>query len=90
MSLLADIKADLRITGSAHDALLQSIIDEVMSECMAAFDYPEGFDIENALHARRGVRLLVAQDFEGAPEKRGVIVEQARALWRLDALMGAE
>ncbi|WP_412479909.1 head-tail connector protein [Azonexus sp. IMCC34839] len=89
MSLLDDVKADLRIDDDDSDDHLVSMIEEIKSECLASFDYPEGFDPELSPRARRGIRLLVQQDFEGDPYSRDTVLAQARAIWRLDAILGA-
>ena len=77
MTALADVKAALRVTHDADDALLTRLIGSAMRECMAFMDdgtLPAvpgaAADVEIPEDVFQAVVLMVSADYDASPEKR--------------------
>ena len=77
MTALADVKAALRVTHDADDALLTRLIGSAVRECLAFMDNgalpavpgpAEDVDIPEDVF--QAVVLMVSADYDSSPEKR--------------------
>lgn len=89
MAILDDVKASLRIDGTADDALLARLIVSASNEC-AEYVYGEVPDYlaadavddpQTVPVLKQGIILMVQSDYEGDPTKRNEYLTVAKALW---------
>jgi hypothetical protein len=89
MTVLADVKAALRITNADSDVLLTRLIDSAAREC-AQFIYgsvPNYLDVDaqddplTVPDLLQGIVLMVQADYDGDPVKRNAYRDAALSLW---------
>ena len=89
MTVLADVKATLRITDSDSDVLVTRLIDSAAREC-AQFIYgsvPNYLDVDapddplTVPDLLQGIVLMVQADYDGDPVKRNAYRDAALSLW---------
>jgi hypothetical protein len=89
MTVLADVKAALRITNADSDVLLTRLIDSAAREC-AQFIYgsvPNYLDVDaqddplTVPDLLQGIALMVQADYDGDPVKRNAYRDAALNLW---------
>lgn len=89
MAILDDVKASLRIDGTADDALLTRLIVSASNEC-AEYVYGEVPDYlaadavddpQTVPVLKQGIILIVQSDYEGDPTRRNEYLAVAKTLW---------
>ena len=89
MTVLADVKAALRVTHTDDDALITRLIDSASQECAlylygAVPDYTATgapADPQTVPALLNGIIVMVQGDYDGDPAKRGDYVAAARGAW---------
>ena len=89
MTILADVKASLRIGHSDDDTLLNTLILSASQEC-AQYVYGQvpDYTAQGAVPdpqtrpmMKQGIILMVQADYEGDPTKRDEYLATAKSLW---------
>jgi uncharacterized phage protein (predicted DNA packaging) len=89
VAILDDVKASLRIDGTADDDLLTRLIASASQEC-AQYVYGELPDYlaidavddpQTVPLLKQGIILMVQSDYEGDPTKRNDYLAAAKSIW---------
>lgn len=82
MALLDDVKAHLRITDNASDALLNRLIASATKEYLNFTGRAATATVDVEEDAITGLILAVQADYDGDPVQRRAYLAAAHALWQ--------